>query len=169
MAIKALERHGYEGWDRADNNRSKGRGDRNSLNAGVLVRLSRFFASQWPKPRRLGLIVAVAAIASGCGVFAGDESEAVYLHNTLDVPVSVYQTDGKQAGPSQLVQPGQTATNRWLVAGKRDGTRAESGLPPRQVEAKTESGERVFCHRYTDTELDGLRWTIDIRRTNDCG
>ena len=114
------------------------------------------------------MIVALAAVASACGVFAGDESEAVYLHNTLDAPVSVYQTDGKHASPSQLVQPGQTATNRWLVAGKRDGKRAESDLGPRQVEAKIESGERVFCHRYTDTELDGLHWTIDIRRTDDC-
>ena len=123
---------------------------------------------RWRRARGLGLIVGFAAIISSCGIFAGDESETVYLHNTLDVPVSVYQTDGKQRGPSQLVQPGQTATNRWLAAAKRDGQRVESGLPLRQVEATTDSGDRVFCHRYTDTDLDGLHWSIDIRRADDC-
>src|SRR5437773_540886 len=111
----------------------------------------------WP------IIVAAALIASAC---IGEESEKVYLHNTLDVAVTVGHHG--DTGPWQLVQAGQTGTNQWIVAGKRNGKRQDAGLPLRQIEAKTESGELVFCHRYSDTDLDGLNWTIEIKRSNDC-
>ena len=113
-----------------------------------------------------GLLIAAAVVASACGLLPGDESEKVYLHNTLDVAVNVGANG--PSGPWQLVQPGETGTNQWLVVGKRDGKRPDTGFPLRQVEAKTESGERVFCHRYSDTDLDGLNWTIEIKRSDDC-
>jgi hypothetical protein len=111
-------------------------------------------------------LAVVATFASACGLLGGDASEKVYLHNNLDVAVNV-GADGEK-GPWQLVQPGQTGTNQWLVVGKREGKRPDAGFPLRQVEAKTEAGERVFCHRYSDTELDGLGWVIEIRRSDDC-
>jgi hypothetical protein len=112
---------------------------------------------RWP------IIIVAAFIASAC---IGDESEKVYLHNTLNVAVTVAHHG--DSGPWQLVQPGQTATNQWIVAGMRNGKRQDAGLPLRQIEAKTESGELVFCHRYSDTDLDGLKWTIEIKRIDDC-
>src|SRR5436309_12900009 len=99
------------------------------------------------------MIVAAALIASAC---IGDVSEKVYLHNTLDVAVTVGHHG--DSGPWQLVQPGQTGTNQWIVARKMDGKRQDAGLPLRQIEAKTESGELVFCHRYSDTDPDSLKW-----------
>jgi len=112
------------------------------------------------------LLIAAALAASACGLLPGDESEKVYLHNTLDVAVNVGANG--PSGPWQLVQPGETGTNQWLVVGKRDGKRPDTGFPLRQVEAKTESGERIFCHRYSDADLDRLNWTIEIKRSDDC-
>jgi hypothetical protein len=114
--------------------------------------------------RQWSLSIAVATVvASAC---IGDVSEKVYLHNTLDVAVTVGHHG--DSGPWQLVQPGQTGTNQWIVAGMRNGKRQDAGLPLRQIEAKTEAGEVVFCHRYSDTDLDALKWTIEIKRGNDC-
>lgn len=132
------------------------------LNTAAAAGPSRRWSLGWTN-LRWPIIIAAALIASACG---GDESEKVYLHNTLDVAVNVGSNGA--SGPWQLVQPGQTGTNQWLVVGKRNGKRQDAGFPLRQVEAKTESGERVFCHRYSDTDLDGLNWTIEIKRSDDC-
>jgi hypothetical protein len=118
------------------------------------------------RPQLFLAIAVAAAVASACGLLPGDESEYVYFHNTLDVAVAVGLKG--DAEPWQPVKPGEIATNQWIVAGKRDGKRQNPGFPVWQVEAKTESGERVFCHRYTPGDLDGLKWTIEIKRSDEC-
>jgi hypothetical protein len=110
-------------------------------------------------PHRLLLAFVVAFIAAGC---VGDASHRVDYHNTTSVPLSIYadSTTG-----TRLVAPGETYRDQWVVPAIWSGAR--SG-PMRHVEAKSESGALVFCHRYTYEELDRLNWVIEIVPKDDC-
>ena len=112
------------------------------------------------------VIFAAALTASLAGEASciGDNSHRVDYRNALAVPVLVYESEATKAS-ARRVGPGETLHEQWLVPAVWSGR--ISGLP-RMLQASTESGERIFCHRFTYEELDRLGWVIEITQRNDC-
>ena len=61
--------------------------------------------------------------------------------------------------------PGETVHQQWLIPAVWSGTVT---MAPREVQAATESGERIFCHRFSYEELERLARVIEISRRDDC-
>jgi hypothetical protein len=110
----------------------------------------------------LAVVGVVLVIGTGCGL--GDNSHNVTYRNLTDLPLLVYGSDPTKAD-TKRVPAGATVESQWLVPAVWSGT--ISG-PPRLVQASTEGGERVFCHKFSFDELERLKWLIEITRRDDC-
>ena len=110
----------------------------------------------------LRALLLVAALFGGACV--GDASHRIEYRNTTNVPVNVYPDSETPSNP-HLIAPGETYQDQWVVPAVWSGVR---NGPTRRVEAKTEAGVRVFCHRYSYEELDRSSWRIRIERRDDC-
>jgi hypothetical protein len=110
--------------------------------------------------RRLFVAFVIAVIGAGC---VGDSSHEVQYRNTTNLSLNIY-ADSSTANP-HLILPGETYKDRWVVPAVWSGAR--TGLP-RQVEAKTSEGVRIFCHRYSYEELDRVTWIVQIEQRDDC-
>ena len=111
---------------------------------------------------RLFVFVVLTAAATACGL--GDNSHDVYYRNTTGSTVLVYQTDATK-GAARRVAAGETLHEQWIVPPVWSGTRSGA---PQLLQASTESGEHIFCHRFSFDELEKLGWVIEITRRNDC-
>ena len=109
------------------------------------------------------VIACVLVLGVGC---VGDTSEVVYYHNATTVPLLVYGADNTKKD-ARRVPPGETVKDQWLVPPVWSGARPQPGGPAK-VQASTESGELVFCHRFTFDELAQMNWKIELTRRNDC-
>ena len=114
---------------------------------------------------RIAIFAAIIGVAlAGDGSCIGDNSHLVDYRNTTKRPLLVYESEQYKSN-ARLVPPGETLHEQWLIPAMWSGTVT---MAPRQVLASTESGERVFCHRFSYEELQRISWVIDITERNDC-
>jgi len=107
------------------------------------------------------LLVFVGAASCG-GVIIGDPSHVVYLHNTSDGAVLVYEVSGTDRVFDARVAAGATKEVGWLIS--------RTSPRKRTVEAFDEAGVLVFCQSYSYDELEGIAWRIEIvSGQNACG
>ncbi|MDQ2912826.1 MAG: hypothetical protein M3T56_06175 [Chloroflexota bacterium] len=104
----------------------------------------------------------IALGAFGC---IGDASHVVEYHNSTTQALNVYADNPAKASNARLVAPGATLKDQWIVPATRGGTL--SG-PARQIEARTQGGQRIFCHLYTYEELERASWVIEVVQHDDC-
>lgn len=114
------------------------------------------------KPFSGFLVAAVLVVGTNC---IGDNSHSVDFLNTTAVPLLVWNGGDAQRSNAQRVGPGETVKNQWVVPHPQNGKLIGE---PRQVQASTESGQRVFCHRFSYDELERIAWHIEIAARDDC-
>ncbi|MBI4492354.1 MAG: hypothetical protein HY690_06130 [Chloroflexi bacterium] len=97
---------------------------------------------------------------AACGRLGiGDTGQEVYIHNATDIPIVVYEAGREHPRTNFRVEPRQTRESAWPIP-PRDSSGQLMGS--QKVDAKDESGNLIFCRRYTLQELERQNWRIEI-------
>jgi len=106
----------------------------------------------------------IATLLAACGFSMGDTGIQVTIENRLDRAVIVAKGEQDPMRGTR-VPPLGTARAEWLSPGSLDDERR---APPFRVEARSETGELIFCAMLT---YEGIRRDankLDITIRNDC-
>lgn len=115
---------------------------------------------------RLVVLLLAAGFAAACGFAPGDRAIEVTIENRLDTAVFVGRPEA-EAEPrlGVRVAPNSTVVNAWLAPRTPE---AERQSPPFRVEARSETGELLFCRLMTYEEIRRSGNRIEITLRNDC-
>ncbi|MBI4492352.1 MAG: hypothetical protein HY690_06120 [Chloroflexi bacterium] len=111
--------------------------------------------------RFLFLLVVASSLACR-GWIVGDPTQDLEIHNASDITVVVYE-EGRAAPASKLTKftldPGKTTITGRIVLPPDSSGKLEGG---QKIDAEDEAGNLVFCRKYTNEELKGLKWRVEI-------
>lgn len=104
------------------------------------------------------LLLSILVTTMSCGQFylgdAGRPQDAI-IYNETDVPVTVYGVSERYPkSPDARLQPGEQKKTGWLIP--RGVTKQ------RTIEAYDDSGDLVFCKKYTLTYEDAGKEVLMI-------
>jgi hypothetical protein len=105
---------------------------------------------------RLALAVVLCCLATGCVFRLGDQTRDVDLVNASNQPLVVYTFDRDERFAMRIAG-GQTWTDGWMYPLSADDRRLVS------VEADDAKGLRVFCARYSFSDLAALHSRIELK------
>ena len=101
--------------------------------------------------------VALAVSLLVVGSCMGDLNHPVIFENATDAKVTLYPYGRSHQELKRVLEPGATHKDNIPVSDMKRETYVA------YVEAVNESGDLVFCHRYTNGDLDQLQGRIVVR------
>lgn len=108
---------------------------------------------------RLIALVLLGTISAAC---IGDRSHDVLIKNVTDIHLTVYPYGQKEARFKLELGPGESMKENLLTTDTNPGGYVTI------VEAVSDDGRVVFCHRFTYGELTNLNWQVNVTARTDC-